>query len=85
MADGDLGTGTVRIRRARDTWWRRVLGSRWTKALAALVLLFVIAVAAFWIILGRSLPSASKLLAYEPPLPHQHSRDRRHAAAEFRA
>jgi len=45
--------------------WRR----RWVKALAILLLLFAIAVAAFWAIFARDLPSVDQLKAYEPPLP----------------
>jgi len=45
--------------------WRR----RWVKALAILVLLVAMAVAAFWAIFARDLPSVDQLKAYEPQLP----------------
>ncbi|MBV9842893.1 MAG: PBP1A family penicillin-binding protein [Sphingomonadaceae bacterium] len=68
MADRELGEGTIRIRRERPLW-RRVLGSRWTQGLGALALLFIVACIVFYAMLLRGLPSASTLLAYEPPLP----------------
>ncbi|WP_093005544.1 transglycosylase domain-containing protein [Sphingomonas palmae] len=45
-------------------WQRRLV--RW---LAAFVALLLVAMAAFWLIFARDLPSMEKLKAYEPPLP----------------
>src|ERR1700761_4658281 len=65
----DNGGGRATIRREGEPRWRRVLRSRWTKALGALAGLFVIFCVAIWLIFARDLPSTDKLLAYEPPLP----------------
>ena len=65
----DNGGGRATIRREGLPRWRRVLRSRWTKALGALAGLFVIGCVAIWLIFARDLPSTDKLLAYEPPLP----------------
>ena len=65
----DNGGGRATIRREGMTRWRRVLRSRWTKALGVLVGLFVVFCLAIWLIFARDLPSTDKLLAYEPPLP----------------
>jgi len=60
--------GRITIRRDGGRW-RRVLGSRWTQALIALVMLILIAWLAIWLVFARDLPSTDKLLTYEPPLP----------------
>lgn len=55
----------VRIRTSLASLWAR----RWARLLAYAFALLVIAWLAMWIIFARDLPSAQKLLDYEPPLP----------------
>ncbi len=66
----------------------RLWAHRWTKALAVLAGLFLIAWASLWLVFARGLPSADSLLTYQPPLPtnvrandgtpvHSYARERR--------
>jgi penicillin-binding protein 1A len=64
----DSGGGRMTIRRGGERW-RRLLASRWAKALGVLIGLILIVWLAIWLIFARDLPSTDKLLAYEPPLP----------------
>jgi penicillin-binding protein 1A len=64
----DSGGGRMTIRRGGERW-RRLLTSRWAKALGVLIGLILIVWLAIWLIFARDLPSTDKLLAYEPPLP----------------
>ncbi|MFW2831194.1 penicillin-binding protein 1A [Sphingomonas sp. ID0503] len=64
----DTPTRTT-IRVHRDTRLGRVLRSRWTKALGALLALTLIGWGALWFLFARDLPSADELLAYQAPLP----------------
>jgi len=65
----DNGGGRATIRREDDPRWRRILRSRWTKALGGLIGIGLVGILAIWLIFARDLPSTDKLLAYEPPLP----------------
>src|SRR5262249_29847890 len=46
--------------------WRE---KRWFRWLSYVFVLLFLAIAAFWFVLTRNLPSAEKLLDYQPPLP----------------
>ena len=51
--------------RLRDAWRNR----RWFRWLGYLVALLLIAYGLLWVTVARNLPSADKLLDYQPPLP----------------
>src|SRR3546814_15445118 len=48
---------------------RRIWASRWAKIAAILVAIPILAYIALWFLFARGLPSADKLLTYEPALP----------------
>jgi penicillin-binding protein 1A len=62
-----------RIRRYASGWpvrgWRAITSRRWARRLAILVLIVAVMYGALWITVIRTLPSAEKLLTYQPPLP----------------
>jgi penicillin-binding protein 1A len=64
---------SFRLRRASARWpvraWRAVMGRRWSRWLAIGVLVVALLYGALWVTVIRSLPSAEKLLTYQPPLP----------------
>ncbi|MFD1951942.1 penicillin-binding protein 1A [Sphingomonas arantia] len=58
----------VRLRRGPGHM-RALFARRWVRVLAVLALLAGVAVGGFWMVFARDLPSAERLLAYEPALP----------------
>ena len=65
---------SFRIRRYGSGWsfaraWRAVTTKGWTRRIAILVLLIALAYGALWATVLRGLPSADKLLTYQPTLP----------------
>jgi penicillin-binding protein 1A len=49
--------------------WRAVMARRWSRRLALAALVLAVLYGALWVTVIRSLPSADKLLTYQPPLP----------------
>lgn len=90
MADTD-STINFRVRRVGGGYGgilRRHWGRWWVKALVGLGALVLVAMALFWLVFARDLPSVDKLRVYEPPLPtnvrgidgapiHSYARERR--------
>ena len=77
-----------RLRRDAGGLVGRAWRHRWTRLFALLVALLLAAWAAMWLTFARGLPSAEKLLTYQPPLPtnvrandgtpvHSYARERR--------
>ena len=64
---------SFRLRRFRSRWplrvWRAVMARRWSRWLAIAVLVMALLYGVLWVTVIRSLPSADKLLTYQPPLP----------------
>ncbi len=62
-----------RIRRYASGWpvriWRAITMRRWARRLAIVLLILVLMYGALWVFVIRTLPSADKLLTYQPPLP----------------
>ena len=62
-----------RIRRYASGWpvriWRAITMRRWARRLAIVLLSLVLMYGALWVFVIRTLPSADKLLTYQPPLP----------------
>jgi penicillin-binding protein 1A len=49
--------------------WRAVMARRWSRRLAIVALVLAVLYGALWVTVIRTLPSADKLLTYQPPLP----------------
>jgi len=66
------GRGFDRLHRALR-WpgraWRKMMARRWSRRLAIGVLVLAVLYGALWVTVIRVLPSADKLLTYQPPLP----------------
>jgi penicillin-binding protein 1A len=64
---------SFRIRRYGSGWparaWRALTTRGWTRRIAILVVLIALAYGALWATVLRGLPSADKLLTYQPTLP----------------
>ena len=64
---------SFRLRRFRSRWplrvWRAVMARRWSRWLAIAVVVMALLYGVLWVTVIRSLPSADKLLTYQPPLP----------------
>jgi penicillin-binding protein 1A len=62
-----------RIRRYAAGWpvrvWRAITTRRWARRLAIFVAILALMYGALWVFVIRTLPSADKLLTYQPPLP----------------
>ena len=67
------GPVSFRLRRHGSGWirrvWHGVAGRGWSRWLAVSVLVLALLYGALWVLVLRSLPSADKLLTYQPPLP----------------
>jgi len=67
------GRVSFRLRRDAARWpvriWRAIMARRWSRWLAIVVLVLALAYGVLWVTVIRSLPSADKLLTYQPPLP----------------
>jgi penicillin-binding protein 1A len=69
----DPGPVSYRIRRnpagrlARV--WRAITSRRWVRRIVIAVLVLALLYAVLWVLVIRTLPSADKLLTYQPPLP----------------
>jgi len=67
------GRVSFRLRRDAGRWpvriWRAIMARRWARWLAIVVLVLALAYGVLWVTVIRSLPSADKLLTYQPPLP----------------
>jgi penicillin-binding protein 1A len=64
---------TYRVRREATGLWSRLRGrwrdSKWVRRAGYLVITALVAYWLVWVTIARDLPSAEKLLTYEPPLP----------------
>ncbi len=67
------GRVSFRLRRDASRWpvriGRAIMARRWSRWLAIAVLVLALAYGVLWVTVIRSLPSADKLLTYQPPLP----------------
>jgi penicillin-binding protein 1A len=67
------GRVSFRLRRDAARWpvriWRAIMARRWSRWLAIVVLVLALSYGVLWVTVIRSLPSADKLLTYQPPLP----------------
>jgi penicillin-binding protein 1A len=67
------GRVSFRLRRDAPRWpvriWRAIMARRWSRWLAIVVLVLALSYGVLWVTVIRSLPSADKLLTYQPPLP----------------
>ena len=67
-----IGRRFDRLRRAlhgSGRAWRTMMARRWMRRLAVGVLVLAVLYGALWVTVIRNLPSADKLLTYQPPLP----------------